>query len=227
MNNIFQGNDLILECIAESLGYKFDKDEDDFKYGWFTKDIYFQAFFYLTNRFGSPMDFDDYKTAGTWNFKVKDFIIQITFRSSDLEIVVYGEKWHNHGGLTEHNIKRQRLDIKNSDRMLHIDFKNDKITWNPKYVNSDEVRRELSKSNSFEWLWKYNDKVCGIDKMSISDKPYQNAYTRRALKTLSQFLHNMLTSIYVRDCAFNIKGRCDGEFDKYVNNIDIKPNNNA
>lgn len=223
MKNIFQGNKLIRKCIADSLIYTFDKSKEEFKFSWFTKDIYFPAFFYLTNRFGNPVNYDDYKTAGTWNFKVKDFTIQITFLSTDLEIIIFGEKWHNHGGLTVYQIKRQRLEIKNSHKLLHLDFENNKIMWDENYVDSLEVKNKLEANdeNFLEWVFKYNDEASGVNKLNIDNKPYENAYTRRALKTLSQFLHNMLTPIWVRDCAYNIKGSCGTEFEKYNGNIDI------
>lgn len=226
MKNIFQGNRLIRKCIADSLGYNFDESKEEFKFSWFTKDIYFSAFFYLTNRFGSPIDDGDYKTAGTWNFKVKDFIIQIAFRSTDLEIIIYGEKWHYYGGLTEYQVKRQRLEIKNTHKLIHLDFENNKIMWDENYVDSDEIKKQLeSNENLIDWVFKYNNEASGACELKIDNSPYENAYTRRALKTLSQFLHNMLTPIWVRDCAFNIKGHCEGEFEKYNGNIDILFNN--
>lgn len=223
MNNIFQGNELIRRCVADSLNYNFDESKDEFKHLWFTKDIYFAAFFYLTNRFGSPINYDDYKTAGTWSFSVKDFTIQITFRSTDLEIIVFGEKWHNLGGLTDYTVRRQRLERKNDHKLLHLDYKNNKISWDSMYVNSAEVRKGLSSAdNYFDWFFDYNNKASGVNKLHINHIPYQNAYTRRAIKTLSQFLHNMLTPIWIRDCPYNIKGACGTEFEKYENNIEIK-----
>lgn len=226
MKNIFQGNELILKCIADSLGYDFDENKQEFQFSWFTKDIYFPAFFYLFNRFGSPVNYDDCKTAGTWNFKVKDFIIQITFRSNDLKIIIHGEKWHNHGGLTEYQVKARRLETKNAHKLLHIDFDNNKITWDEKHVDSTEIKKQLESNNDvIHWVFKYNRKASGASELKIDNKPYENAYTRRALKTLSQFLHNMLTPIWVRDCSFNIKGHCGSEFEKYNNNVNIKLNN--
>lgn len=142
MKNIFQGNILIRKCIADSLGYNFDESKKEFKFGSFTKDIYFPAFFYLTNRFGSPVNYDDYKTAGTWNFKVKDFTIQITFYSVNLKIIIYGEKWYNRGGLTEYYVKRKRVEIKNAHKLLHIDFNNNIIAWDENYVDSDEIKEK-------------------------------------------------------------------------------------
>ena len=222
MKNIFQGNILIRKCIADSLGYNFDESKEEFKFLWFTKDIYLAAFFYLTNRFGSPINYDDYKTAGTWNFLVKDFTIQITFRSTDLEIIVFGEKWHNHGGLTKYQVKRQRLEHKNSHKLLHLDFNKNKIIWDENHVNSEDVRKELeSNDNVMDWIFEYNNKASGVNGLEINNIPYQNTYIRRALKTLSQFLHNMLTPIWIRDCSYNIKGRCETEFEKYNNNINI------
>jgi hypothetical protein len=47
--NIFQGNDLLLKQVADSLGYEYDEDSYDSP----TDGIYFQAFFYLTQRFGA------------------------------------------------------------------------------------------------------------------------------------------------------------------------------
>ena len=223
MKNIFQGNILIRKCIAEVLGYVFDETDDRFKFLWFTKEIYFQSFFYLHNRFGKPINYYDGKTAGTWNFVVKDFLISIIFRSNDLEIIVYGEKWHKHGGLTEYDIKRFRLEQKNSHKLLHLDFKNNKIMWDDNHVNSDEIRKELeSNDNVMDWIFEYNNKASGVNKLDFKDDPYQNAYIRRALKTLSQFFNNMLTPIWIRDCAYNIKGHGGEEFEKYNNNIKIE-----
>jgi hypothetical protein len=223
MKNIFQGNKLIRKCIADSLGYNFDESKQEFQFNWFTEDIYFPAFFYLTNRFGSPVNYDDYKTAGTWNFKVKDFIIEITFRSTNIEIIIYGEKWHCFGGMTIYEVKRKRLEQQNAHKLLHIDFKKNRIEWDENYVDSNEVKKQLElNENILDWVFKYNDEASGAKDLKIDNKPYENAYTRRALKSLTQFLHNMLTPIWVRDCAFNIKGRCGTEFEKYKDNINIQ-----
>ncbi len=226
MNNIFQGNSLIRKCIADSLGYNYDKTKDEFKCGWFTKDIYLSAFFYLVNRFGIPEKYeDDYKTAGMWSFFVKDFIIQITFLSTYLQISIFGKKWHFFGGLTEYDVRRNRLLRKNSHKLLHfVEISRDtEVSWNEKYVDTEEVEKGLRESdNAWEYLCRYNDKASGVDKLEINNKPYQNSYTKRALKTLTQFLNNMLTPIYVRDVAYNIKGRCGDEFAKYRDNIEIR-----
>jgi hypothetical protein len=85
MFNIFQGNDLINRTIAKALSY-----EENQEYSWFTSDMYFQTFFYLSKRFGNPSSFDDCKEAGAWAFKVKGYVIEIRMNASWVEFMMYG-----------------------------------------------------------------------------------------------------------------------------------------
>jgi len=238
MNNIFQGREPIRRCIADSLGYAFDEANDDFRFNWFTKDIYFPAFFYLYNRFGAPTKNDNYKEAGVWSFSIKDFIVQITFLSTDLEIVIFGEKWHGHGGLTVGEVKRQREQIKHLDELLPYFLQGDpdpnKEIFEKglsTFLEQKGVNKEMEELDSgdldgwIDYVSEYNYKIIGVDVSEYNEKygqNYSNAYTKRSLKTLSQFLHNMLTPIWVRDCGYNIKGRSEREFERYDNNIKIQ-----
>jgi len=75
------------------------------------------------------------------------------------------------------------------------------------------------------YIHKYHNKMLGVDIEYYENKygyNYSNSNIRFALKTLKQFLNNMLTPIWVRDCDFNILGRGGSEYEKYVNNINIE-----
>ena len=74
--NIFQGNSLVKEAIKEGLKLP-NNSIDDIYDNQYINEFYFQAFFYLTKRFGMPKIYDDYKDAGVWPFSVKGFKIQI------------------------------------------------------------------------------------------------------------------------------------------------------
>lgn len=85
-------------------------------------------------------------------------------------------------------------------------------------MTNDKFEKEGKQLEWFEFIKKYNDKITNIDFNEIEKKygnDYSNKHTRRALNVMRKFLQNMLTSIMVRDCYFNILGRCNGEFDKY------------
>lgn len=236
MKNIFQGNDAITKCIAESLGYTYDVNDDLFKYGWFTKDFYFESFFYLTNRFGAPVNFDESKTAGTWRFKVKDFIIEITFTSSDVSFIIFGEKWHQLGGLSTGMVKYLREQWKVKSELVRFDGQCKtqaeralfdtvlKDFWHTNNIKSVDDMDNDYWFKWFEYANEYNSKIVNVNIEKINERYgeiYSNSYTRRALKTLKQFLHNMLTDIYIRDVSYNLEGRSNGEFDKYEGNIEI------
>ena len=85
MYNIFQGGDIINDSIKKSLkmGYPESVQLE-------CKKFYFQAFFYLTKRFGAPEIFDNDKHAGVWIFKVKSYKIQIILNSSFPIFIIYG-----------------------------------------------------------------------------------------------------------------------------------------
>jgi len=85
-HSIFQGNEEINKVIAEALHY----DLTDLRFGWFTKDIYHQAFFYMLKRFGNPHGWDEDKESGAWHITFKG--VEIIFRfASWIEIWVMGD----------------------------------------------------------------------------------------------------------------------------------------
>jgi hypothetical protein len=65
-----------------------------------------------------------------------------------------------------------------------------------------------------------------VSELKITDKAYQNAYTKKALKTLRQFLKNMLAPIWIRDVPYNLKGKLSYKdacnLNRYNNNIKIE-----
>lgn len=79
--NLFQGEPPIIIQVAKTLGFKTSEPY----YGFFTKEIFPQAFFYLYQRFGMPEPFDG--GAGAWSFQVKKYDIEILF-NSDLSSLI-------------------------------------------------------------------------------------------------------------------------------------------
>jgi hypothetical protein len=243
--NIFSGRNGISDVIAEALLY--DKNQ---KYDWFTKDMYFQTFFYLSKRFGQHKIMDDLKDGGTWNFKVKEYTIQISLNSSWVTFIIFGEG-SKKNKLSRNNfiiyshrcpywVKLWREQRKKSSLLLnlHVEKKTERELKIIKKLQDSffkengiddswtDERFQKEKSNSwYRYLEKYNNDILGVD-MDFYNKnygqDYKNAKTKHALKTLRQFLNNMMTPISVRDASYNIKGRCGNEFDKYVDNIKIE-----
>lgn len=244
--NIFQGNTAISEVIYEVLGYEKNK----YMSSSVTKDIYFQSYFYLCNRFGEPEVCDDYKKIMVWRFKVKQYMIEINLNSSWVTFIIYGAG-SNKKVLSKNNfrdysmrssffVRYWREEQKNKNKFLN--FYSEKKTilrevkiinklWNNFYklnsFDSDEWTSErIAEEKQLEWneyLENYNKSIINTDVFKeLSKESYYNSNTKHALKTLRQFLNNMLTSISIRDCSFNIKGRCGCENEKYTNNIKIE-----
>lgn len=241
MKNIFQGSRQFQKCIAESLN--FDYKEDDAKYylGGFTKEFYFQAYFYLSNRFGSPINNEnEYKEAGYWHFRVKNFIIQITFLSTKIEIVMFGEsKYQRIGAMSPGGVKYIREITRHSNEIIDVGSScSGEVSDNQKMLIEKTIKEYMSLNNIsedeafehhqeelFGCLLEYNNKIINIDIPNLNKtfgETYSNAYTKYALRTLSQFMKNLLTPIWIRDCRYNLLGRCGNEFDKYENNIKIE-----
>ncbi|MCW0484090.1 hypothetical protein [Gaoshiqia sediminis] len=236
MFNIFQGNDLIKKTIASVLGY--DNPENS----WFTKDMYFEAFFYLSKRFGSPSLFDEYKEAGAWSFNVKDYVIEIRMNSSWVQFMMYG-KISNHEIHSPYAVKYRRIRREKRDKIL-----SELGDWNDKeeelagklfddFLKENDIDASISQDQFdkeyrgkwFEYVCLHNKRVINLDYDEFTGKYgkiYQNSYTRHAQKTLTQFLKNMLTPIWVRDCPYNIKGRLSDEeaafYSRYRDNIKIE-----
>jgi hypothetical protein len=96
--------------------------------------------------------------------------------------------------------------------------------WTEERFQNEKQENGKTKSYEyFEYLENYNISVINIESFKhYEHRGYSNSKTKHALKTLRQFLRNMHTPIWVRDCGFNIKGRCGSEYDKYIGNIEIK-----
>jgi hypothetical protein len=243
--NIFQGNTAISEVIYEVLGYEKNK----YMSSSVTKDIYFQSYFYLCNRFGEPEVFDDYKKIMVWRFKVKQYMIEINLNSSWVNFIIYGagsnKKVLSKNNFRDYSMKSSffvrywREEQKNKNKFLNF-YSEKKTIREVKIIN--KLWNNFSKLNSFdsdewtseriaeekqsewnEYLENYNKSIINTDVFKeLSKESYYNSNTKHALKTLRQFLNNMLTSISIRDCSFNIKGRCGCENEKYTNNIKIE-----
>lgn len=238
MRNIFQGNSLLLKTVARVLGYT---NEEDIKYGWFTRDIYFSTFFYLTKRFGNPVIYDDYKDGGVWNFKVKQYVIQVYMNSSWVSFIMFG-RIGNECVDSPYYVKYRRAWLANRDNLISVysekqtdkevniminlfnDFQKEQ-GFDGGAITQEEFDKTYA-NKWFDYILKYNDRIINIDHGDITAKygnEYQNAYTRHALKTLEQFLKNMLAPIWVRDVPYNIKGCISdheaGNYSRYENNI--------
>ena len=250
--NIFQGRNGINEIVYDVLGYE-KKERLDIT---ITRDIYFQSYFYLCNRFGNPIIIDDYKKIMIWNFKVKQYIIQVQLNSSWVTFIIFG-KGSNKKTLSKHNFKnydmrspfwirywreqeRKKYKLINIfsekkslrekkiiDKLWNDFFDKNGLAsdeWTDERFQNEEQDNGLTKLQ--EWIKiveKYNTDIINVDNFKhYKSDGYSNSKTKHALKTLRQFLNNMLTPIYVRDCAFNIKGRCGDENNKYIDNIKIK-----
>lgn len=237
MFNIFQGNDLLRMTVAKALGYCINQ-----KYTCFTEDIYFQTFFYLSKRFGNPSLFDDYKEAGAWAFKVKNYVIEIRMNGSWVEFMMYGKN-SNHSVHSPFVVKYRRERQKKKELLL-----NETGNWNEteqkigevlfeKFINENNVDKTMTQEQFekdygmkwYEMVCEHNESIIDVNHKVITElygEIYQNTYTRHALKTLNQFLNNMLTPIYIRDVPYNIKGNISDKeafsYKRFENNIKIE-----
>ena len=231
--NLFLSNELISNVIKDILGK--EKKED---YPFFTQDYFFTAFFYLTKRFGHPKVFDDYKQTGVWDFKVKGFTIRIEITSCLVEFMMFGKYQHSYiHKNSPFDVKSCRLMQNNPNILINIQ---DKEVDETQKILRDNLFGQFCTENNIDDSWtierfkkemsykwhdytkKYNfDVVKNLMSNNIKDKCYINSYLKYALKTLRQFLNNMLTPISVRDSYFNILGTCDYD-NRYIDNIKIE-----
>ena len=253
--NIFQGRNGITEVVYDVLGY--EKTEQICVS--ITKNIYFETYFYLCNRFGSPKVFDDYKKINVWNFNVKKYTITIELNSSWVTFIMFGESkknkclsknnFHNYSMRSPYWVKSWREQERKKHKLLNLYSEKkskreqkiiDKL-WNDFFdkngLESEEwtnerfknEKQENGKTKSDEWfelLQQYNRDIINVEKFEHYEKRgYSNSKTKHALKTLRQFLNNMLTPIYIRDAPFNIKGRIDdkeaSDLMRFEKNIEI------
>lgn len=240
--NIFQGNKFISDTIIE--GLKLKDTENAMLY---SEKYYFQAFFYLTKRFGTPEIWNEDKDAGAWLFKVKEFKILISMDGFAVNFMIFGNaKYKDYSSRTPYIVAYWRKSEKVAEKLYHEDYNqyNKKILelteaekkinqeiWEHflklKGVDDTWTQARLNREIKQEWFYyteKYNQKITGISPAEYKKygRDYSNSKTKFALKTLKQFLNNMLTPIWIRDCAFNILGRTNSDFKKYENNIKIK-----
>jgi hypothetical protein len=242
--NIFQGRNGISNVVYDVLGYEKTESLSP----TVTSDIYFQSYFYLCNRFGSPIIVDDYKKIMIWRFNVKQYTINIELNSSWVTFMIFGNgsskktlsknNFINYSSRSPYCVRHWREQVKNKNKTINI-FSEKKSEREIKIINklwadffelnglSDDswTNERFKKEKADEWIKEldnYNKKIINTDSFkNLSMENYSNSKTKHALKTLRQFINNMLTPIWVRDCSFNIKGRCGNEFDKYINNIKI------
>ena len=243
--NIFQGSKSVNKVIYETLGYEIEENMTSM----ITTDIYFQSYFYLCNRFGNPRIFDDYKKEMVWYFKVKNYTISIELNSSWVTFIIFGEggkkniksknNFYNYSNRTPYWVRYWREWERNKSELIDIysdkKSKKEKSIMNRLSVEfsllhniddtwTDERFRKEKMKEWIKYLKEYNNKILNTDsfKHLLEKDVYSNSKTKHALKTLRQFLNNMLTPIYIRDVPYNIKGRCIDNFDRYINNIKIE-----
>lgn len=241
--NIFQGNDLITDIIASTLGYETPQ-----KHSWFTQDIYFETYFYITKRFGFPKIVDDYKKISVWYFDVKNYTISIELNSSWVTFMIFGEKkkyknstlpisWIKYN--REKNRKKHLLIINTDNLENRSEYENKNIQMLldefqiekniPDDISNDDFNEKWGYEFWYDKVNEFNNKIIGIDHNEIEKaygRDYSNSNIRHAAKSMQQFLLNMLTPIYIRDAPFNIKGRLSDEdamkYNRFENNIKIE-----
>ncbi|WP_060873818.1 hypothetical protein [Myroides odoratus] len=237
--NIFQDSKSIRNTIAKTLGYKTPQE-----YSWYTENIFFETFFYLSKRFGMPKVWDEYKQAGVWSFSVKHYTITVEMNSSWVIFMIFGDKKHyRHSTFPTYWIKYNREANKKRELLLdtmkdsedRTKYEKDKLQQLlnefqeekkiPDNITVEDFH-EIYGSEFFRKIDEFNNKVIGVNSKDFDlNVEYMNSKKRHALKTMEQFIKNMLTPIYVRDVPYNIKGRMtDNEahyLNQNINNIKI------
>lgn len=228
--NIFHGNDDLMRLVNKTLNLGDGVSRRA------SEKIYHQAYFYLSERFGPHFEHDEYKIAGVWQFEVKDYIIEVVICSIWVTFIVYGDPGYDIGLKTPYWVKRNR-ELGRKRHLIAQIFKDERteqendiiseqatafITHNDIDPNIPlEEFNEKHMSAFVDWLIKYNDTIVGIDHDEIASKygkVYRNSRSRHALRTLEQFLKNMLVPHYIRDVPYNITGRISYEDANMYNN---------
>lgn len=237
--NIFQGNQLLLRKVANVWGYNLPDDE---LRGSMTSDIFYESFFYLTQRFGAHQKHDEYKDAGIWSFEVDEYIIQILLNTSWVIVMMFGNEKHKDLSVMSpywRRKSRRMLERREDYVNMWSDDKTEKEneimgkqwevfcskhgiddTW-----AQEKYDKEKKYMDWFKHMEAYNEEVLDVDFKEMAQKygrNYKNRQIKKALRVLEKFLKNMLVPVSVRDCNYNIKGMCGNEYDKYIDNIEIK-----
>lgn len=228
--NIFQGNEILSEAIINTLFPEKNVNNEQERYPFCTKDIYFTSFFYLTKKYGEGQVVDEYKDAAEWEFTRKEFEIIILIDSSFVNFMIFGDAKHysNHSHMTPYRKKWYRENARKKDLLLPDYFEEGDLLTKKQSQIFDELWSDFVHENSIEgmdretylsgelpqkWYEKisaFNDSVLGINIDSYAEKygyTYKNRHTKRALKVMRQFLNELMEPISVRDVSFNLKGR--------------------
>lgn len=251
MYNLFNNqNPYLVDTIYKTLGYTEYEEGEEFllKKLWATKPIISEAFHYLFLRFGSPtFKYDSNEIY--YEFKVKEFAIGVEITSSWINFYVYGNlsksKYRHHPPYwIRYNKEAEKEEVKSklytmrvySDDVLtkEQEAMNDKV-WEmylEKYnIETDEQveeREENSETSFYTFANQYNHSLIKESYPPIASYNekygyhHLNSYKRFALKTLEQFIKNLLVPIYVNDVPRNIKGRGGEAFLSFQNNIKIE-----
>jgi hypothetical protein len=222
--NIFQGNKLIVNTIAETLDLPLSYEG----YAVETGAIFFPAFLYLSKKFGSPKVYDDYKDCGSWDIEHKGFTVRVYLNSCFAEIMIFGDSkiYGNYSARKPYWVKVWRETKRKKHLLIRNGWKQKQTIASRKladkvfaqYRKEFNLPEDLSQEDFnkkyaqgwFEYTNTYNDKIIGIDYKEFSVKygfEYKNKHTRRALKVLRTVLKSLLAPLWIRDVAYNIKGR--------------------
>ena len=194
--------------------------------------MYQSAFFYLVKRFGYPKNNpDSYKLASVWDFEVKDLTIRISITASNVEFIVFGKK-EEHRKISPYWVAADRAFEKHKLECIDIHSNGKRPPLAEKAVANIEAKAKkegIREENLLDYymtaIWVYNNKVTGLPEMRDFNETYgevyNNSYRKFCLKTLDQFLKNMLTPVSIRDCNYNILGACGCENDKFIGNVKI------
>jgi len=220
------------------------------RYTRYTSTIYFQAYFYLSKRFGDGTKHyscDTDKDAAIWRFKVKYLYIDVRLSSCNVLFYVYAPR-KRYDDMVLDVIELAHFRNRYAKRHLLIHY------WNYHNFSEDEQQMfdnavsQFAKQKNilldtesdefwdkydddiFEYIDTINEKVLNFNwqkykQLQKKYGKYRNAQTRYAIRTFESFLKNMLVPIDIDDCSYNIKGRVADEdyfrFMQYKNNIKI------
>lgn len=228
MINIFQGNQQIRQIICQELEVEGGKHGDFF----YTNKYYFQAFFYLTQRFG--VHYKQFYDVATWSFKIKHYVIEIVFNDSFFYFIIFGNEtkfnnrdqyrlWvkRNRNAKKYHNtIFDETTDFSKGEAKLFLDYF---LKANAIESISEESFDAGYGDAFYEVVQVHNDLYLneGVDKKIHTLEHHTNSLKNHALRTLRQFIRNLHTPVRLKDVNYNIRGVCGCEYNHYENNVKI------